>query len=170
MNTPVKTSTMIYTVAALAAAPVCPIPDDMFARYYSQDIHQQVVASTLVPCSIFNRHDNILQAIKDLPLEYGNPDWDGYGANAVLTRSIEYASQFVNSLPEEIEVPHVGCDADGFVYLEWYHDLANQCLITFSDDGQIICNLASNNIPHDRAYTFDEALNVYKMIQKVANA
>lgn len=171
MNTPSTKSTMVYAVAVLAAFPASSNLDDMFARYYSQDIYQQQFAdSTLVPCSVLNRRSDILQAIKDLPREFGLPDWDGYGANAVLIRSIEYAAQFANALPETIEVPHVGCDADGFVCLEWYHDSSNQCLITFSDDGQIICNLVSNNIPHDHAYQFDEAPDVCKMIQKVAHA
>lgn len=171
MNTPSTKSTMVYAVAVLAAFPASSNLDDMFARYYSQDIYQQQFAdSTLVPCSVLNRRSDILQAIEALRKEYANPDWDGYGANPVNERSIESAAQFVNALPETIEEPYVGCDADGFVYLEWYHDPANQCLITFSDDGQIICNLASNNITHDRTYPFDEALNVYKMIQKVAHA
>lgn len=170
MNTPSTKSTMIYTVAALAALPVCLNTDDRFAKYYSQDIYQhQFLDSTLVPCSIFNRRSDILQSIEALRKEYAKSDWDGYGANPVSDCSIESAAQFVNILPETIEEPYVGCDADGFAYLEWYHDSANQCLITFSDDRQIICNLTSNNIPHDHAYPFDEAADVCKMIQKVAH-
>ena len=169
MNTPVKTSTMIYTVAALATAPASPNPDDLFARYYSQDIHQQVVASTLLPYGIFNSSSNILAAIKSLPNEYGEANWDGCDANPVSKNSIDLASRFVDILPEAIKEPDVGVDPDGFVCFEWYHDSENQCLITFSDDDQIFCNLVSNNDRHDKTYLFDDVFELCQKILKVAH-
>ena len=169
MNTPATTSTVICA-AALAALPTGSNPNDLFAKYYLQDIYQRPVAySPLVPCSIFNRRDNILADIKSLPNEYGKANWDGYDANAVINHSIESASRFVYNLPETIEEPDVSCDADGFVCLEWYHDSANQCLITFSDDDQIFCNLVSHAERTDKTYASHDTPAVCNNILKVAN-
>lgn len=170
MNTPAATPTMICTMAALAALPLCPNPDDRFARYYSQDIYQQQFAdSTLVPCSILNRRSDILQSIEALRKEYAKSDWDGYGANPVSHQSIHHALCFVSHLPDTIEEPDVGCDADGEVTLEWYHDRNSQCLLTFGSDATIYCNQMAKGARVAAQYRLSDFDRIMSFVYEVAS-
>ena len=175
MNTPSVTS------KALCAATLLTFPSDAvwsdnnsFLRMPSTPIYtfqdtQKVTEQTL-PCSILNNRKNILDAIESLANEYSEANWDGNGANPVSQSSLKAAKRFVEILSATIEEPDVGVDADGFVYLEWYHDSKNQCLVSFSDDAQhAFCNLVVNNLRHDETYRIDEATELYQKILKVAH-
>jgi hypothetical protein len=48
------------------------------------------------------------------------PGWDGYGAEPISGEAYYYAEAFLESLPNDIPVPTVGAEPDGFITLEWY--------------------------------------------------
>ena len=107
------------------------------SQYVASGLSEEMM---LAPCSILNHRKNILTAIKSLRNEYGESNWDGYGARPVSQLSIQHALLFADCLPATIEEPDIGVDADGEVTFEWYHDRENQCILAFGSDRTIYCN------------------------------
>jgi hypothetical protein len=51
--------------------------------------------------------------------DFGHPNWDGYGAEAIEAATIEAARSFVAMLPPTLGTPDVAPGADGTIGLEW---------------------------------------------------
>ena len=172
MNTSNPASKAICA-ATLLAIPAYSDWNDKFSQYSMTPIQttylNQSQDGTLAPCSILNRRRNILQAIKALKEEFAKPDWDGYGANPVSQFSIQHALFFVDRLPDTIEEPDVGCDADGEVTLEWYHDRDNQCLLTFGSDTTIYCNQMANGARVAAQYRLADFNRIMSFVYEVAS-
>ena len=52
-------------------------------------------------------------------LDCHQPDWDGYGAEAISVEAYELAQRFIRSLPAGIPHPLLSADSDGCVTFEW---------------------------------------------------
>ncbi len=48
-----------------------------------------------------------------------SPDWDGYGAEPVLTEAIQEAAAFLADMPTSIAPPEAVAEPDGWVGLSW---------------------------------------------------
>jgi hypothetical protein len=62
--------------------------------------------------------DDILEAIH----EYSTNDWDGYGARAITSDSVNDALRFAKALPIAIPAPEISVDANGELIFEWYKE------------------------------------------------
>jgi hypothetical protein len=51
--------------------------------------------------------------------KFGHADWDGYGASAIQTSTIEAARSFLAMLPSALGPPDVAPGADGTIGFEW---------------------------------------------------
>lgn len=172
MNSPTPASKAICA-ATLLVIPAYSDWNDKLSQYSTTPIQTTYLSQpqdgTLAPCSILNRRDNILQALEELRKEYAKPDWDGYGANPVSHQSIHNALCFVSHLPDTIEEPDVGCDADGEVTLEWYHDRDSQCLLTFGSDATIYCNQMANGARVAAQYRLADFDRIMSFVYEVAS-
>jgi hypothetical protein len=52
-------------------------------------------------------------------VNFGHPNWDGYGAQAIEAATVEAARSFVAMLPPTLGTPDVAPGADGTIGLEW---------------------------------------------------
>ena len=91
-----------------------------------------------------NNSDTVLK-LKTLSVEFSEPGWDGYGAEPASERSVGRSISLVESLLDFRFKPYVGVDPDGFVFLEWYRDRNDQCLVTVSDDGKVFLDMTSGD-------------------------
>lgn len=174
MNNAMPTSKAICA-ATLLAIPVCSDWNDkMFSYSMTTMPSQHVVPNStedlaLASCSILNHRRNIITATSALVQEYGEHDWDGYGANPVSMRSIQQALFFAYRLPATIEEPDVGVDADGEVTYEWNHDRDNQCILTFGSDDTIYCNQKANGGRVAAQYHLADFNRIMAFVNEVAD-
>lgn len=83
-----------------------------------------------------NRKQKIRQIINETLLEHKDNDWDGYGANPVNIKSLDYADKFLRSLSIEVPLPSLGCEPSGRVGIEWVIDKM-RLSVGFNYDGTI---------------------------------
>jgi hypothetical protein len=69
--------------------------------------------------------------------ECQNPNWDGYGAEAVQEETYSQACQFLEALPLGIPAPTAGVEADGHLTLEWYRNPMRVLSVSISPNGMI---------------------------------
>jgi len=65
------------------------------------------------------------------------PNWDGYGAQAVCDETYHLAHQFVAALPLGTPVPSIGADPDGHLTVEWYRSPQRTLSVSISPDGEL---------------------------------
>ncbi len=50
---------------------------------------------------------------------YSQPDWNGHKANPLNKQSIEFAAQFLNAMPRDIDLPEIDPSPRGVLSLYW---------------------------------------------------
>ena len=75
-------------------------------------------------------------------------DWDGYGSDAVIAKSVELVKKFIKVLPESDILPSWGVDPDGMMNLDWYTE-GRSLNISFCPSGNLIYGLYSTPIKGD---------------------
>ena len=57
--------------------------------------------------------------LDSLMIDYHQPGWDGYGAEAISPDAYRIAQRFIRSLPAGIPRPSLSADPDGCVTFSW---------------------------------------------------
>ena len=65
-------------------------------------------------------YEEALLGLGSISRRCSEPNWDGYGAEPVLSPAIFAANRFLEMLPPGLPGPIVGAEPDGYVTLEWY--------------------------------------------------
>jgi len=79
---------------------------------------------------LFNRLDNILK-------ECDYDGWDGYNGDKVTKKVLEYTSEFIKTIPIEIENPEIVPESDGCIGLNWDANKYMNISISIGTDGFI---------------------------------
>lgn len=66
--------------------------------------------------------------------ECSRPDWDGYGAKAILNGTVWSAYRFLEALPPGFPAPSVGAESDGDITLEWHRSPRRTISVSVSSD------------------------------------
>ncbi len=66
--------------------------------------------------------------------ECREPDWDGYGAQAVREETYDLARQFLAALPLSTPVPSIGAERDGQITVEWYRSTQRNLSVSIAPD------------------------------------
>jgi hypothetical protein len=66
-----------------------------------------------------------------------NPNWDGYGAQAVREETYHVAHQFLTSLPSGTPAPSIGAEPDGQITAEWYRSPQRTLSVSVSPEGDL---------------------------------
>ena len=82
------------------------------------------------------RSNKISNLINEIELDHKEKDWDGYGANPVNIKSLNYAGEFLRRLEMAVPLPSGGCEPSGRVGIEWVTDKM-RLSVAFNDDGSI---------------------------------
>ena len=69
--------------------------------------------------------------------ECREPNWDGYGAQAVREATYHLAHQFLAALPLNTSVPSIGAEPDGQLTVEWYRSPKRTLSVSISPDGDL---------------------------------
>jgi hypothetical protein len=69
--------------------------------------------------------------------ECREPNWDGYGAQAVREETYHLAHQFLAALPLSIPAPSVGAEPDGHLTAEWYQSPQRTLSVSISPNGDL---------------------------------
>lgn len=69
--------------------------------------------------------------------ECREPNWDGYGAQAVHEETYYLAHQFLAALPLSTPVPSIGAEPDGHITVEWYRSPKRTLSVSISPDGEL---------------------------------
>ena len=65
------------------------------------------------------------------------PNWDGYGAQAVREETYHLAHQFLAALPLSTPLPSIGAEPDGQITVEWYRSPQWTMSVSISPDGDL---------------------------------
>ena len=65
------------------------------------------------------------------------PNWDGYGAQAVREETYDLAHQFLAALPLSTPLPSIGAEPDGHLTAEWYRSPQRTLSVSISPDGEL---------------------------------
>jgi hypothetical protein len=68
--------------------------------------------------------------------ECREPNWDGYGAQAVREETYHLAHQFLTVLPLSTP-PSIGAEPDGQITVEWYRSSQRTLSVSISPDGDL---------------------------------
>ena len=81
--------------------------------------------------------------------ECGEPDWDGYGVEAISIRAAETAKVLIKVLPDGVPMPEVAVEPDGSICLDWIK--SPYCLFSVSigstDRGHGVARFDFERIP-----------------------
>ena len=69
--------------------------------------------------------------------ECREPNWDGYGAQAVREETYHFARQLLAVLLPGTPVPSIGAEPDGQITLEWYGSTQRTLSVSISQDGEL---------------------------------
>lgn len=69
--------------------------------------------------ALFGPKAKLISSLSTLGGECREPDWDGYGAEPVNLRALQYAEDLIASLPDGIPLPECSIEPDGCVSLDW---------------------------------------------------
>ncbi len=120
-------------------------------------------------CNVLNGRNVVMNALFGLPGKYRHADWDGYGAEPLSESAWKCACTFAWAMPVTMEAADVGVDADGDVTFEWFHSKDEQCLLTFSSDGKVYCNVKSGESRTVAVRLAHETDKIIKIVCEVAN-
>ena len=123
--------------AGLAAFPNIDISDNSSGSCSRDDFQPQ--ACDIFSCYSTNGRLRLIESLSSLPEMFRLPDWDGYGAKPLSPKSWNLALSFVKKLPDMIGDAEADVDAEGDVTIEWYFGKDRQCLLTFSNTGNLYC-------------------------------
>lgn len=126
-------------------------------------------SSTFESCNVLNGKNIVLNSLFGLRGKFSHSDWDGYGAEPLSETAWECACSFTWAMPVTMEAADVGVDSDGDVTFEWFHSKDEQCLLTFSSDGKVYCNVKSGESRTVAVRLAHETDNIIKIVCEVAN-
>jgi hypothetical protein len=69
--------------------------------------------------------------------ECREPNWDGYGAQAVSEETYHLAHQFLAALPLSTPVPSIGAEPDGHITVEWHRSPQRTLSVSVSSEGDL---------------------------------
>ena len=100
----------------------------------------QAADRNLQSTQTFGLRNRILCILRtELQRKYGIDGWNGYGAKAVETKSIECAEAFVKFMPFELQDPIVRVIPSGCVSFAWRQGRGRLCSVVFDTDGRFHC-------------------------------
>ena len=65
------------------------------------------------------------------------PNWDGYGANAVSRKTFVSARDFVMQLPDDVALPSLAAEPSGAICFEWYVSKGNSFIVAVDENHKI---------------------------------
>jgi hypothetical protein len=83
------------------------------------------------------RSNDVRAALENVARESSRENWDGYGASAVKTETIQQTLKLLNGLPLGISTPSVGVEPDGQLTLEWYRSPRHVLSVSVTPDGNL---------------------------------
>jgi hypothetical protein len=85
----------------------------------------------------FNAGKGVLDELLKTFEECRQPNWDGYGAQAVGEETYHLAHQFLTALSLSTPVPSIGAEPDGQITVEWYRSPERTLSVSISPDGEL---------------------------------
>ena len=115
---------------------------------------------------------DLFDDLGELADEYGEADWDGYGAVAVSREAIEGAKVFLRSLPVGTYRPTLGAEPDGHVTFEWHVSPKRTLSVSVSQDGMLHYSALIGSIRHFGTEPFlgDCPRTILGLVQRVRQA
>lgn len=87
--------------------------------------------------ALHGRLISLLNEVDEILSDFGEDNWDGYGALAVDSGAREAVGSLVRLLPDSIGVPEVSPTNKGYISLDWFHDHRQQLSMDMGADGMI---------------------------------
>lgn len=84
-----------------------------------RDLKQQARKTFFTAISYGDDHYRLLADLDEAYRECSVENWDGYGAEPVLPRTLHNAAKFLEVIPSTVEPPEIGTDPDGEISFEW---------------------------------------------------
>jgi len=102
--------------------------------------------------------DDALIALREVYGACSQPDWDGYGAEAISEDAYEEAKSIINLLPSSIPMPEIVAEPTGEIGFEWYKGKGQLFAISVGGRHRIsYAGIFSGNKVHGSEY-FEDTL------------
>lgn len=82
---------------------------------YSLSLYSHVHVDETLP----DDSETLISELREIAEECGEPNWDGYDALPIESRTLELAKRLVYALPEGLPLPEAAPEPDGFISLDW---------------------------------------------------
>lgn len=69
--------------------------------------------------ALFGPKADLISTLLALAAECSDPNWDGYGAEAVNPGALRLAEALIASLPGDVSLPECSIEPDGCISLDW---------------------------------------------------
>jgi len=69
--------------------------------------------------SLFGDKAGLIADIREMAVERGEPNWDGYGAEPVDAVAVARAEAIIRALPDGMQLPEISAEPDGEISLDW---------------------------------------------------
>ncbi len=73
----------------------------------------------------------------DVSEECAEPDWDGYGAEAIDIETYRKAFNFIDALPSGYPTPEIDAEPDGHLTFDWHRSPRYTLSVSVSPDGYL---------------------------------
>jgi hypothetical protein len=80
---------------------------------------------------------DLFEELAELAEECQEPNWDGYGADAIDDDAVREAGRFLRGLPMGFPRPSLGVEPDGHVTFEWHASPRRTLSVSISPDGML---------------------------------
>ncbi len=102
--------------------------------------------------------DELRNSLYDRYRECSQPDWDGYGAQAVTEDAYAEAQRIIDALPSWLPAPEIVAEPSGDVGFEWYKDRGQVFALSVSGRHRIIyAGIFAGDKEHGSVY-FEETM------------
>jgi len=79
----------------------------------------------------------VFEELSQIFEECREPNWDGYGAQAVREETYHFAHQFLAALPLSPPLPSIGAEPDGQITVEWHRSPQRTLSVSIGCDGEL---------------------------------
>lgn len=147
-----------YSAAVALARPRSAVSAEAESvRFNASVVVEQVHRSV----ALFGPKSLLLSRLSELAEECREPNWDGYGAEAVQVAALRRAEDLIAALPEDVPLPECSMEPDGCVSLDWLpgpnrtltvsvgqSDRLPYAWVDGTDRGHAVARLVDGQLPH----------------------
>ncbi len=87
--------------------------------------------------ALFGERAATISKLRQLAIDYSQPNWDGEGAEPIDMMAVITAESFIQALPESLQMPELAPEPDGQISLDWVHSKGRVFSMSVGKSGRL---------------------------------